>query len=165
MKIKMTQKETFALMRTIQEIQSNLHEVVKSTNFSLCITVLLGTFMTFLHSAFTMYFLLKLLVLDLKNPKAITNGIWWFQLNFYVIVNCITNEILTFEGDETVRLLSNRLKNENIKRNREMLLTTIRQLETFPLRFSHGFFSFGYNFMYSVSIVLIFQISSHKSRL
>lgn len=153
MKFKMTQTKTLALMGTIQEIQSKLLEVVQSTNLSLCVTVILGTFMTFLHSAFTMYFLLKLLLLDLKNPKAITNGIWWFQLNFYIIVNCITNEILTFEGDKIVRLLSDRLNIEENRKNRELLLTTIKQLQAFPLKFSHGFFGFDYKFMYSVSII------------
>lgn len=64
-----------------------------------CNFVSLWNFHDFLPFRFHNVFSIETSVAWLEKSRSDNKyGIWWFQLNFYIIVNCITNEILTSEG-------------------------------------------------------------------
>lgn len=140
------------------EVHKKLEDSIENIKKGYCPTVIISSFVAFSHTTFTIYFGVKALLFDLEeiNSKALSNIIWCFILNYHLFSSCIINSGIIREGRKILEILNKQLTRERDGKNKKFLILTMKNLKTFPIKFSYGFLTFNYEFIGLVSSNLKF---------
>lgn len=106
----------------------------------------------FSHSALTIYYTIKVFVLELEafSPKLVISIIWWIFLLANTVLVCITNDLIANDLKHLIKIMKRLLTHEKDLRMRNAIFVATHFFSR-ELKFTSGLIDYNLKLLFTVS--------------
>lgn len=143
----------FHVLKDLQDIFEKLHDVSRNQSVYGGFQFLACTGVVFSHSAFTFYYIIKVLVLKMEpqSPKLVISVIWLIFMLGNPVITCIANENVEKKLQNLRNIFRKKLMRVNNTQTTNSLLITYHCISR-ELKFTSGLIDYNYKTIFMVRI-------------